>query len=168
VVPHIGEVKQIHTHIRPLDKSPFLHTAPSVKSITPSPPYFIKKTLLKNISSVTFTYICVFRFSILVSVAPQKCRFVWYISKHAVAHNLRSFLDTWLSFFFLDSWLSFFFLCFWRNTHVTEFPYTYKPVSDFSDGDSSVCTAWLIACYCWDRQLTELWVEDRHKHEPKI
>jgi hypothetical protein len=29
----------------------------------------------------------VFRFSILVSVAPQKCSFVWYISKHGVAHN---------------------------------------------------------------------------------
>ena len=28
-----------------------------------------------------------FRFSILVSVAPQKCSFVWYISKHGVAHN---------------------------------------------------------------------------------
>ena len=87
MVPHIGEVKQIHTHIGPLDKPLFLHTAPSVKSTTPSPPYFIRKTLLKNTSLVIFTYICVFRFSILVSVAPQKCSFVWYILKHGIAHN---------------------------------------------------------------------------------
>jgi len=37
---------------------------------------------------VIFTDICVFRFSILVSVDPQKCSLVWYTAKHGVAHNL--------------------------------------------------------------------------------
>jgi hypothetical protein len=31
------------------------------------------------ITTVIFTYICVFRFSILASVAPHKCSFVGYI-----------------------------------------------------------------------------------------
>ena len=34
--PHIGEVKQIHTHKGPSDKSLFLHKAPSGKSTPPS------------------------------------------------------------------------------------------------------------------------------------
>jgi hypothetical protein len=41
--------------------------------------YFIKKTLLKNISSATvvvFTNMCVFRYSILASFDPQKCNLV--------------------------------------------------------------------------------------------
>jgi hypothetical protein len=80
VVPDIGEVKQIHTHKGPSDKSLFLHTAPSVKSTTPSPPLFnqedgTEKYQFSNYNSYIY-YICVFRFSILVSVAPQKCSFV--------------------------------------------------------------------------------------------
>jgi hypothetical protein len=55
------------------------------------PIYFIKKMLLKNISSVItvviFTDICVWCFSILMAVDPQKWSLVWYISKNGVAHN---------------------------------------------------------------------------------
>jgi len=44
------------------------------------PHYFIKKMLMKNISSVItmvlVTYNCVFHFSILVSVGSQKCSLV--------------------------------------------------------------------------------------------
>jgi hypothetical protein len=80
VVPHIGEVKQIHTHKGPSDKSVFLHTAPSVKSTAPSPPLFhqedaTEKYQFNNYNSDIY-YICAFRISILVSGAPQKCSFV--------------------------------------------------------------------------------------------
>jgi len=66
---------------------------PFCKIHTPfTPIYFVKRTLLKNINSVisvrVFTDICVFHFSILVSVDPQKSSLVWYTSKHGVAHNL--------------------------------------------------------------------------------
>jgi hypothetical protein len=57
VVRHIGEVKQIHTHKGPSDKTVFLHTAPSVKSTTPSPPLFHQEDATKNISSVITTVI---------------------------------------------------------------------------------------------------------------
>jgi hypothetical protein len=74
VVPHIGEVKQIHTHKGHSDKPPFLHKASSVKSTTPSPPLFHQEDATENICSlltkVIVTYNCVFCFSILVSVAP--------------------------------------------------------------------------------------------------
>ena len=85
---------EANTHKGPSDKSLFLHKAPCVKSTPPNPlhpNYLIKKTLLKNITSlitvVIFTDICVFCFSNLVPVDPQKCCLVWYTSKHGAAHN---------------------------------------------------------------------------------
>ena len=46
---------------------------------------------MNNISSVitvlVFTDICVFCFSMLVSVNPQKCSLVWYTLKRGAAHN---------------------------------------------------------------------------------
>jgi hypothetical protein len=74
--PHIGKVEQTHTRKGRSDKSLFLHKAPSVKSTSPHTLYyFIKKMLLKNISSVIvlviFTYNSVFCYSISVSVGSQ-------------------------------------------------------------------------------------------------
>ena len=93
------------THVGPSDRSLFLHKAPSVKSRSHSPRYFIKKTLPKSISSVisavVLTDTCVFCFSILVSVDPQNCSLVWYISERAVAHKL--FLHSWRLYFVLVS-----------------------------------------------------------------
>jgi len=55
------------------------------------PHYFSKKTLLRIISSiitvVVFSDICVFYFSILMSVDPQKYSLLWYTSIHGVACN---------------------------------------------------------------------------------
>jgi len=71
--------------------------------------------LLKNISSeisvVVLPDICVFHFSILVSVDTQKCSVVWYTSKQRMAHNLT--LHPWHFSFVLVS----------ENTHCTEFSY---------------------------------------------
>ena len=80
----------MHTHKKPSNMSMFLHKAPSIKS-TLSPPLFHQKNATENsisvITMVIFPDICVFRFSILVSVDPQQCRWVWFTSKHGVAHN---------------------------------------------------------------------------------
>jgi hypothetical protein len=80
MVPHIGEMKQIQTHKGPSNKSLFLHTAPSVKSTTPSPPLFhqedaTEKYQFSNYNSDIYLHLCV-SISILVSAAPQKCSFV--------------------------------------------------------------------------------------------
>jgi hypothetical protein len=56
---------------------------------------------------VVFTDICVFCFSILMSVDPQKCSLVWYTLQYGVAQN--PLLYSWHLNFVL-------FLCFWRNT----------------------------------------------------
>jgi hypothetical protein len=79
---HIKALQQVCSFIKPLlQNSHPLH-----------PNYFIKKTLLKNISSVIsmveFTDICEFCFSILASADPQKSSLVWYTLKHGVAQNL--------------------------------------------------------------------------------
>jgi len=55
--------------------------APYVKSTPPlNPHYFIKKMVLKNISSVItvvmFTCYCMFHLSVLVSIGSQKCSLV--------------------------------------------------------------------------------------------
>jgi hypothetical protein len=148
VVPHIGEVKQMHTHTEPSDKSLFLHTAPSVKSTTPSPPLFhqedaTEKYQFSNYNSYIYLHLCIPLFSFRVSCSSQmQFCITWGSTQPYVA--------------FLTTWLSFFFVCF-CGTHTSPNSLTlHKPVSDFSDGDSSVCTAWLIACYCQDRQWTEL------------
>ena len=80
VVPHIGEVKQIHTHKGPSDKALFLHTAPSVISTTPSPPLFHKedapeKYQFSNYSSNIYLHLCVplFNFSVSCSSEIQFC-----------------------------------------------------------------------------------------------
>ena len=79
-VPHIGEVQQIHTHIGPSDKSLFLHTAPSVKSTTPSPPLFHQedatdKYQFSNYNSYIYLHLCVplFNFSVSCSSEMQFC-----------------------------------------------------------------------------------------------
>ena len=56
------------------------------------------------------TDILVFNFSILVSVDTQKCSFMFYTSKHGVAHN-----------HIFNTWNLFLFLCFWQNMQGTEF-----------------------------------------------
>jgi hypothetical protein len=114
---HIGKVKQIHTKALPISLCSFIK--PLLWNLHPLlPHYFVKKMLLKNISSeisvVVLTGICVFHFSILVSVDPQKCSLAWYTSKHGVAHNLCCILDTWILFLLL---------CFWENIHGTKFSY---------------------------------------------
>jgi len=62
-----------------------------VKSTPPSPLYFIKKTLLQNISLVvtlvTFSYVVMLHFSSLVLAGLQKCSLVLYTSKHGLAYN---------------------------------------------------------------------------------
>jgi hypothetical protein len=89
-----------------------------------------------NQGFTVFPYICVFHFSILVSVAPQKCNFVWYISKHGVAHN------PMLHYRHLTFVLSSLFLA----EHTSPNSLTlHKPMSDFSDGDSSACLSHVIA-----------------------
>jgi hypothetical protein len=113
------------THIGPSNRSLFLHKAPSVESRTQSPSYFIKKTLPKIISSVislvVLTDICVFCFSILVSVDPQKCSLVWYISKWGVAHKL--ILHSWrLDFVLVSLFLA-------EHTQHQIFLHSYKPLS---------------------------------------
>jgi hypothetical protein len=46
-------------------------------------------TFLKicSVTTIVFTDICMFYFSILVSADPQKCSLVWCTSKHAAAHK---------------------------------------------------------------------------------
>ena len=101
--PQSGKAKQIHTW-RTFDKFLF-HNKPSLKSTSFYSHYFITKTPLKNITSVTrmanFTYVCVHWFSILVSNGPQKCSLVWSTSKHRVAHNAFCIMDIWISFLLL-------------------------------------------------------------------
>jgi hypothetical protein len=86
-------MKQIHTCKGPPTSFCSFIKLPYVKSTPPPlhPNYFIKKMPLKNISSVitvvVFTYICVFYFSMLVSVNPQKYNLMWYTLKHGVTHN---------------------------------------------------------------------------------
>jgi hypothetical protein len=113
------------THIGPSNRSLFLHKAPSVKSRSHSPHYFIKKMLLKSISSVISvvvrTDICVFCFSILVSVVPQKCSLVWYVSKRGVAHKL--ILHSRHLDFVLVS------LCLAEHTRHQILIHSYKPLS---------------------------------------
>jgi len=65
-----AENTHTHTYIHkgPSYKSLLLHKTPSWRSTAPHPYYFIKKIVLKNISSVVtmviFTYNCVFHFSV--------------------------------------------------------------------------------------------------------
>jgi hypothetical protein len=152
VVPLIGEVKQIHTHKRPSDKSLFLHTAPSVKSTTPSPSLFYqedatKKEQLSNYNSYIYLHLCVplFNFSVSCSSQKQFCMIylvTWGSTQHYVAFLTLVFCSCFFVF---------------GGTHTSPNSLTlHKSVSDFSDRDSSVCTAWLIACYCSDGQWTEL------------
>jgi len=72
---HSSEVKQIHTHKAHPIKCLFLNK-PLAKFTSPSPPLFDQENAAKKyqlvITMVIFTYICVFRLSILVSVGPQK------------------------------------------------------------------------------------------------
>jgi hypothetical protein len=78
VVPHIGEVKQIHTHIGPSDKSLFLHTAPSAKSTTPSHPLFhqedaTEKYKFSNYNCYIYLHLCVPNFNFSCSSEMQFC-----------------------------------------------------------------------------------------------
>jgi hypothetical protein len=139
VVPHTGEVKQIHTHKGP-SKSLFLHTAPSVKSTTPSPQLFhqedaTEKYQFCNYNSYIYLYLCVllFNFSVSYSSEMQLCMIyleTWGSTQPCVALSILDFC----SFFFV-----------FGGTHTSPNSLTlHKPVSD---GDSSVCTAWIVACY---------------------
>jgi hypothetical protein len=63
MVSHIGEVKQIHTHKGPSDKSVFLHIAPSVKSTTASCLLFhqedtTEKYQFSNYNSDIYCFVC--------------------------------------------------------------------------------------------------------------
>jgi hypothetical protein len=85
-------MKQIYTHIKALLTGFCSFIKPNLQNPHPfTPYYFIKKMLLKNISSiitmVISTNVFKFRFSILVSVDRQKCGMVRHTSKHRVAHN---------------------------------------------------------------------------------
>lgn len=78
-----------YTYKGPSEKSLFFHEAFG-KSTTPSAHYFIKLTLLKNISSVitkVTLLMSVFHFYNLVSFGPQKFGMMCCTSKHWVAHN---------------------------------------------------------------------------------
>jgi hypothetical protein len=152
VVPHIGKVKKIHTHIGPSDKSLFLHTAPSAKSTTPSPPLFYQedateKYQFSNYNSFVYLHLCVpfFNFRVSCSSDMQFCMTYLETCGSTLPFVAFSTLD-FRSFFFV-----------FGGTHTSPNSLTlHKAVSDFSDADSSVCTNWLIACYCYDRQWTEL------------
>jgi hypothetical protein len=148
-------VQQINTLKGPSDKSLFLHKTLPAKSTPPSPHYFIKKTLLKNISLVItiviFMYVCVFHLSILVSVGPQTCSLLWYLktwdsTQPYVAFSALEFRSCFFVF---------------GGTHMAANSLAlHKPVVD-CDLDSRVRPAWPVACYCHD-------TEDRHKQECKI
>jgi hypothetical protein len=164
VVPQIGEVKQIHIHKGPSDKSLFLHTAPSVKSTNASPPLFhqvddTKKYQFSNYNSYIYLHLCVplLKFSVRCSSQMQFCM---------------TYLQTWgstqpyVAFWTLDFRPLFFVF---GGTHVSPNSLTlHKPVSDFSDGDTSVCTAWLSHVIARTGSGLNCWVDDRHKHEPKL
>ena len=81
------------THIGPFDKSLFIHEPPSVKFTPHSPPLPHQEDGTEEYKFIHFSgsinWHCVFHFSILVSVDPQKCSLVQYASKHGVAHNLK-------------------------------------------------------------------------------
>jgi hypothetical protein len=69
----------------------FLHKTFPVKSTCPSPPLCHQenapeKYQFSNEAGNIYVH-CVFRFSIVVSVGPQKYSLVWYTLKHGVAHN---------------------------------------------------------------------------------
>jgi hypothetical protein len=162
--PHIGEVKQIHTHKGPSDKSLFLHTAPSVKSTPPSPLLFhqdnaTEKYQFSNYSSNIYLHLCVPHFQCSVSWSSEMLFGVIYLETWGSAQPYVVFLTLkFRSFFF-----------FYSGTHTTSNYLTlHKPVSRLPERDTGVCTARPVACYCWDREWTEPWVEDTHKYEPKI
>jgi len=63
---------------------------------------------------IIFTDICMFCFSISVSVDPQKCSLVWYTLQYGVAQNPMLYSQHW-NFVSL--------LCLWQNTQNPELSY---------------------------------------------
>jgi hypothetical protein len=153
-------MKQINTHKGPSNKSQFLYTAPSVKSIPPSPPLFHQWNAAGSISSVitvvTLTDICVFHLSILVSVGPQKCSLVWYTSKHGVAYNLNLHSR-------LLTLVLFFFFLFGRTNTSPNSHTLHKPVSDFSSVIQVSALPSLLHVIVGTGNGPKCWVQDRHK-----
>jgi hypothetical protein len=80
-----------YTHKGASDKCVFLLKAPSVHSTPPSLSILHQENTTQKLCSlvtvVIHTDICVFSFSVLVSVDPQKWGVVWYTSKLVIAHN---------------------------------------------------------------------------------
>ena len=89
--PHIGEVKQIHTHKVPSDKSLFLHKALPAKSTPPSSPLFhqehaTEKYQFSNCNGNVYVHFCVPPFHFSVSWSSEMQFGVIYLES-GVARN---------------------------------------------------------------------------------